>query len=83
VDTITVSVRASPYFAEFRSVLKGGNEGIIVSKAAIHFSEAEAAGDFAGRMARVRPFRDLLMVQDDIAGEVTNALGVSSELKTR
>jgi transcriptional activator of cad operon len=28
-----------------------------------------------------RPFRDLLMVQDDIAGEVTKALGTSTELK--
>lgn len=78
-----MSVRASPYFAEFRSVLKGGNEGIIVSMAAIHISETEAAGDCVGLMARVRPFRDLLMVQDDIAGEVTKTLGVSSEFKTR
>ena len=42
--------------------------------ATIHISEAEAAGDFAGLMARVRQFRDLLMVQDDIAGEVTKTL---------
>jgi hypothetical protein len=51
--------------------------------AAIHISETEAAGDCVGLMARVRPFRDLLMVQDDIAGEVTKTLGVSSEFKTR
>jgi TolB-like protein/DNA-binding winged helix-turn-helix (wHTH) protein len=30
-----------------------------------------------------RPFHDLLMVQDDIAGEVTKALGASTEFKTR
>jgi transcriptional activator of cad operon len=30
-----------------------------------------------------RPFHDLLMVQDNIAGEVTRALGASTELKTR
>jgi transcriptional activator of cad operon len=30
-----------------------------------------------------RPFHDLLMVQDDIAGEVTKALGASKEFKTR
>jgi transcriptional activator of cad operon len=30
-----------------------------------------------------RPFHDLLMVQDDIAGEVTKALGTSTELKAR
>jgi hypothetical protein len=64
-------------------VLKDGNEGIIVRMAAIHISEAEAAGDFAGLMTRVRPFRDLLMVHDDIVGEVTKALGASSEFKTR
>ena len=29
-----------------------------------------------------RPFHDLLMVQDDIAGEVTKALGASTEFKT-
>jgi transcriptional activator of cad operon len=29
-----------------------------------------------------RPFHDLLMVQDDIAGEVTKALGTSTEFKT-
>jgi len=28
-----------------------------------------------------RPFHDLLMVQDDIAGEVTKALGSATELK--
>ena len=28
-----------------------------------------------------RPFHDLLMVQDDIAGEVTKALGASTEFK--
>lgn len=30
-----------------------------------------------------RPFHDLLMVQDDIAGEVTKALGASTEFKAR
>jgi transcriptional activator of cad operon len=30
-----------------------------------------------------RPFHDLLMVQDDIAGEVTKALGASTEFKPR
>jgi transcriptional activator of cad operon len=30
-----------------------------------------------------RPFHDLLMVQDDIAGEVTKALGTSMEFKAR
>ncbi len=30
-----------------------------------------------------RPFHDLLMVQDDIASEVTRALGASTELNTR
>jgi transcriptional activator of cad operon len=30
-----------------------------------------------------RPYHDLLMVQDDIAGEVTKALGASTEFKTR
>ena len=82
----TFSLGASgqvPTFAEFRRVLQDGIEGIIVSMATIHISEAEAAGDFAGLMARVRQFRDLLMVQDDIAGKVTKALGASSEFKTR
>jgi TolB-like protein len=30
-----------------------------------------------------RPFTDILMVQDDIAGEVTKALAQSTEFKTR
>jgi transcriptional activator of cad operon len=30
-----------------------------------------------------RPFHDLLIVQDDIAGEVTKAAGASTEFKAR
>jgi TolB-like protein len=30
-----------------------------------------------------RPFTDILMVQDDIAGEVTKALSASAEFKAR
>ncbi len=40
------------------------NRSIIVNMAAIHISEAEAAGDFAGLMARVRAGAEFVIESD-------------------
>ena len=44
------------------------NEGIIVSMATIHISEADAARDFAGLMARVRAGAEIVIESDTHAG---------------
>jgi antitoxin (DNA-binding transcriptional repressor) of toxin-antitoxin stability system len=43
---------------------KNRNEGIIVSMATIHISEADAARDFAGLLARVRAGAEIVIESD-------------------
>jgi hypothetical protein len=55
--------------------------GIIVNMATIHISEAEAAGDFAGLMARVRA--DIEVVIESDAREVAVVRPAGNEFRPR